>query len=53
MDSADDVETQRQAVADGCRILAREGLVTATLGHISARAGDGMLLRTRGPEDRR
>jgi ribulose-5-phosphate 4-epimerase/fuculose-1-phosphate aldolase len=52
MDSADDLETQRRAIADGCRILAREGLVTATLGHISARAGDGMLLRTRGPDDR-
>ena len=52
MDSADELETQRQAIADGCRILAREGLVTATLGHISARAGDGMLLRTRGPDDR-
>lgn len=52
MDSADDLETQRQAIADGCRILACEGLVAATLGHISARAGDGMLLRTRGPDDR-
>jgi len=52
MGSADDLEAQRQAIADGCRILAHEGLVTGTLGHISARAGDGMLLRTRGPEDR-
>jgi ribulose-5-phosphate 4-epimerase/fuculose-1-phosphate aldolase len=52
MDSADDLETQQQAIADGCRILANEGLVTATLGHISARTGDGMLLRTRGPDDR-
>jgi ribulose-5-phosphate 4-epimerase/fuculose-1-phosphate aldolase len=52
MDRPGDLETQRQAVADGCRILAHEGLVTATLGHISARAGAGMLLRTRGPDDR-
>jgi ribulose-5-phosphate 4-epimerase/fuculose-1-phosphate aldolase len=52
MDSADDLETQCQAIADGCRILAREGLVTGTLGHISTRADDGMLLRTRGPDDR-
>lgn len=52
MVAEDDLETKRRAVADGCRILAHEGLVTGTLGHISARAGDGMLLRTRGPDDR-
>jgi 3,4-dihydroxyphthalate decarboxylase len=44
--------TIRQMIADGCRVLAHEGLVSGTLGHISARHGSGMLLRARGPEDR-
>ena len=43
----------RRKIATGCRILAREGLVTGVLGHISARAPDGsVLIRCRGPRER-
>jgi ribulose-5-phosphate 4-epimerase/fuculose-1-phosphate aldolase len=43
----------RELIATGCRILAREGLVTGVLGHISARAPDGrVLIRCRGPRER-
>jgi 3,4-dihydroxyphthalate decarboxylase len=43
----------RALVAQGCRILAAEGLVSGILGHISLRWGDGqMLIRCRGPRER-
>ena len=43
---------QRQRIATACRIMAMEGLVHGTLGHISMRVGeDEMLIRGRGPED--
>jgi 3,4-dihydroxyphthalate decarboxylase len=42
-------QATRRLIADGCRVLANEGLVFGTLGHISARHGAGMLLRARGP----
>lgn len=42
----------RATVAQACRILAMEGLVDGTLGHVSARAGDDrMLIRCRGVDD--
>jgi 3,4-dihydroxyphthalate decarboxylase len=41
----------REEVATACRILARRGLVEGVLGHVSARTRDGMLLRSRGPEE--
>lgn len=41
----------REEVATACRILARRGLVEGVLGHVSARAPGGMLLRSRGPEE--
>ena len=44
--------TQRQRIATACRILAMEGLVHGTLGHISMRIDENlMLLRGRGPDD--
>jgi ribulose-5-phosphate 4-epimerase/fuculose-1-phosphate aldolase len=42
----------RETIAAGCRVLAAEGVVTGTLGHISARVGDRMLIRCRGGDDR-
>lgn len=43
---------QRQRIATACRIMAMEGLVHGTLGHISMRISeDTMLIRGRGPED--
>jgi ribulose-5-phosphate 4-epimerase/fuculose-1-phosphate aldolase len=42
----------RADVATACRALAHRGLVSGVLGHVSARAGDGMLLRCRGPLER-
>lgn len=45
-------EALRQEIADACRVLAVEGLVEGTLGHVSVRVGaDRMLLRCRGPEE--
>jgi ribulose-5-phosphate 4-epimerase/fuculose-1-phosphate aldolase len=41
-----------ETIAAGCRVLAAEGVVTGTLGHISARVGDRMLIRCRGRDDR-
>lgn len=39
-------------VALACRILARAGLASASLGHVSARTPDGrILVRCRGPQD--
>ena len=44
---------QRATVARACRILAMEGLVEGTLGHVSARMdGDRMLIRCRGAAER-
>lgn len=43
----------RALVAQACRILAAEGLVSGILGHVSLRWGDGhMLIRCRGPRER-
>jgi 3,4-dihydroxyphthalate decarboxylase len=43
----------RATVAQACRVLAMEGLVEGTLGHVSARLGaDRMLIRCRGANDR-
>jgi ribulose-5-phosphate 4-epimerase/fuculose-1-phosphate aldolase len=43
----------RAKVAEACRILAVEGLVEGTLGHVSARVSDiEMLVRCRGPRER-
>ena len=45
-------QSLRQRIATGCRILARQGLVTGVLGHVSARAADGgVLIRCRGPRE--
>jgi 3,4-dihydroxyphthalate decarboxylase len=42
----------REEIAEGCRILAVEGLVDGILGHVSARVDDEhMLIRCRGPEE--
>jgi 3,4-dihydroxyphthalate decarboxylase len=44
---------QRATVARACRILAMEGLVEGTLGHVSVRmGGDRMLIRCRGAAER-
>jgi ribulose-5-phosphate 4-epimerase/fuculose-1-phosphate aldolase len=52
-DDTDELRAQREVVADACRILAAEGLVEGTLGHVSARVGDDrMLVRARGPAER-
>ena len=50
---ADQDEGLRREVADGCRILARQGLASGILGHISARLpGGDLLIRGRGPAER-
>jgi ribulose-5-phosphate 4-epimerase/fuculose-1-phosphate aldolase len=46
-----DVEELREQVAAACRVLADEGLVEGILGHVSARVGDRMLIRCRGPRE--
>ncbi len=48
----DELAEHRETIAAGCRVLAAEGVVTGTLGHISARVGDRMLIRCRGRGDR-
>jgi ribulose-5-phosphate 4-epimerase/fuculose-1-phosphate aldolase len=45
------LEELREQVATACRVLADEGLVESVLGHVSARVGDRMLLRCRGPRE--
>jgi len=45
------VEELRGQVAAACRVLAAEGLVEGVLGHVSARVGDRMLIRCRGPAE--
>ena len=43
---------ERSRIATACRIMAMEGIVEGTLGHISMRVGENlMLIRSRGPED--
>lgn len=43
---------EREKISVACRIMAMEGMVEGTLGHISMRVGDDlMLIRSRGPED--
>ena len=50
--TAPDLGDLRATVAQACRILAVEGLVEGTLGHVSVRAGDDrMLIRCRGTDD--
>jgi 3,4-dihydroxyphthalate decarboxylase len=49
---AKDLRAARELVADACRVLAVEGLVEGVLGHVSARAGEGMMLiRCRGRDE--
>jgi 3,4-dihydroxyphthalate decarboxylase len=51
--NASDLDRLRAKVAQACRILAMEGLVTGTLGHVSVRVGDDrMLIRCRSDGDR-
>jgi ribulose-5-phosphate 4-epimerase/fuculose-1-phosphate aldolase len=45
-------EALRAKVATACRILGARRLVDGVLGHVSARAGGGMLIRCRGPRER-
>jgi L-fuculose-phosphate aldolase len=42
------VQTEREAVAEACRRLAREGLVHATAGNVSARVGDRVVVTPSG-----
>ena len=42
----------RAKVATACRVLGARQLVDGVLGHVSARAGEGMLIRCRGPRER-
>lgn len=52
IDQAGDIELEAK-VATACRVLANEGLVGGTLGHVSARIGpDRLLIRCRGPQER-
>jgi ribulose-5-phosphate 4-epimerase/fuculose-1-phosphate aldolase len=47
-----DYAQQRREVAQACRVLAMQGLVSDILGHVSLRVGDELLLlRARGPAD--
>lgn len=47
-----DIDRWRVEVADACRVLAAEGLVSDILGHVSVRIGeDRMLIRARSAED--
>jgi 3,4-dihydroxyphthalate decarboxylase len=47
------IEELRATVAQACRVLAMEGLVESTLGHVSVRIGDDrMLIRCRGAGER-
>lgn len=49
----DTTVTLRDTVATACRVLAREGLVSGILGHVSARTGeDELVIRCRGPRER-
>jgi 3,4-dihydroxyphthalate decarboxylase len=51
--SADPLREHRANVATACRILARHGLVSGVLGHVSVRVGDDhLLVRCRGPRER-
>lgn len=51
---SESLEELRHKVAVSCRILAMEGLVEGTLGHVSVRipGSDEMLIRCRGEEER-
>lgn len=47
-----DFYPERVKIAQACRIMGMEGIVEGTLGHISMRVGENMMLiRSRGPED--
>lgn len=47
-----DIDRWRAEVADACRVLAAEGLVSGILGHVSVRVGeDRMLIRARSTAD--
>lgn len=53
MNTAPDLDELRATVAQACRVLALEGLVEGTLGHVSVRTGaDRMLIRCRGAGER-
>lgn len=48
-----DTAALREEVAAACRILAAQGLVTGTLGHVSARVSETeLVVRCRGPRER-
>lgn len=50
--TAAELDQRRVEVAQACRVLAAEGLVSDILGHVSVRVGaDRMLIRSRSPED--
>jgi 3,4-dihydroxyphthalate decarboxylase len=51
-DGASELQSEREQVAQACRVLAHRGLVEGVLGHVSLRVADGMLLRCRGAEER-
>ena len=47
------LRAERELVADACRVLAARDLAPGFLGHVSLRAGPGlMLIRCRGPHER-
>lgn len=53
---SEDLDDLRRTLTTACRVLAMEGLVEGTLGHVSARVGTDsgagrMLIRGRGPDD--
>lgn len=49
----EDLATQRQEVADACRVLAARGLAEGYLGHVSLRVDEQrLLIRCRGPQER-
>lgn len=46
-------ESEREEIADACRVLAARNLAPGFLGHISRRiGGDRLLIRCRGPQER-
>lgn len=48
-----DLQTERELVANACRVLALRGMVDDILGHVSVRVSDtSALVRCRGPQER-
>ena len=51
--AAEEIAEMRAQVATACRILARQGLVSGILGHVSVRVdAERFLVRCRGPQER-